>query len=124
MCVAGARALYDYCEELGIPYDRCGKVIVARNEEELPRLDELERRGRENGVPGLRRLDSAELLEFEPHCRGVSALHSPATGIVDFAAVARALASELVGRGVPVITGCGVEGVDSGSEGVTLRHDR
>ena len=82
MCVAGARAMYAYCEELGIPFERCGKVIVARTEDELPRLDELERRGRENEV-GLRRLTADELQEIEPHCR-VAALHSPATGIVDF----------------------------------------
>ena len=124
MCVAGARALYDYCEEMRIPFDRCGKVIVARNEDELPPLDELERRGRENGVPGLRRLDPGELREIEPHCQGVAALHSPATGIVDFGAVARALAAELGGRGVPVVTGCGVEGVDSGPGRVVLRHEQ
>ena len=124
MCVAGARALYDYCEEMRIPFDRCGKVIVARNEDELPPLDELERRGRENGVPGLRRLDPGELREIEPHCQGVAALHSPATGIVDFGAVARALAAELGGRGVPVVTGCGVKGVDSGPGRVVLRHEQ
>ena len=122
MCVAGARAMYAYCEEMGIPFERCGKVIVARNEEELPRLDELERRGRENEVPGLRRLNAKELEEIEPHCRGVAALHSPATGIVDFGDVARALARELVGRGVPVVTGCGIEGVDSRPDRVALRH--
>ena len=124
MCVTGARALYAYCEEMKIPVDRCGKVIVALNEDELPPLDELERRGRENGVPGLRRLDPGELREIEPHCQGVAALHSPETGIVDFGAVARSLAGELGGRGVPVVTGCGVEGVDSGSGSVTLRHQQ
>ena len=56
MCVAGARAMYELCERRGIAYDRCGKLIVARDERELPALDELERRGRENEVPGLRRL--------------------------------------------------------------------
>src|SRR5919199_1659458 len=56
LCVAGARELYELCEERGIAYERCGKVIVATHESELPALDELERRGRENGVPGLRRL--------------------------------------------------------------------
>ena len=124
MCVTGARALYAYCEEMKIPVDRCGKVIVALNEDELPPLDELERRGRENGVPGLRRLDPGELREIEPHCQGVAALHSPETGIVDFGAVARSLAGELGGRGVPVVTGCGVEGVDSGPGSVTLRHQQ
>ena len=73
---------------------RCGKVIVALDERELPRLDELERRGHANGVPGLRRVDAAGLAELEPHCAGIAALHSPNTGIVDFPAVARALAAD------------------------------
>ena len=122
MCVAGARELYAYCEERGIPFDRCGKVIVARNDAELPRLDELERRGRENGVPGLRRLSPAELREVEPHCRGVAALHSPSTGIIDFAAVARSLAAELEDRGVSVVTGCHVNDVEQRPGRIALRH--
>ena len=122
MCVSGARELYAYCEEHEIPFDRCGKVIVARNEAELPRLDELERRGRENGVPGLRRLTGAELREIEPHSRGVAALHSPSTGIIEFAAVARSLAGDLEEEGVPVITGCGVSGVEQRPGRIRLLH--
>jgi (S)-2-hydroxyglutarate dehydrogenase len=122
MCVAGARELYAYCEERRIAFERCGKVIVARNEAELPRLDELERRGRANGVPGLRRLTETELREVEPHCRGVAALHSPATGIVDFAAVARSIARELEARGVPVVTGCGVHAVEQRPGRLALVH--
>jgi L-2-hydroxyglutarate oxidase len=113
LCVAGAAEMYEFCERHAIPHERCGKVIVARHEGELARLDELERRGQANGVPGLRRLTGAELREIEPHCRGVAALHSPATGIVDFAEVARALARDLEESGTPVVTGCGVEGVAS-----------
>src|SRR5689334_25389574 len=64
LCVEGARDLYALCEERGIPHERCGKVIVATTEAELPGLDELERRGRANGVPGLRRLDASELREL------------------------------------------------------------
>jgi (S)-2-hydroxyglutarate dehydrogenase len=112
LCVAGAAEMYDFCDEHGVRYERCGKVIVARREGELGGLDELERRGRANGVPGLRRLSPSELQEIEPHCRGVAALHSPATGIVDFAEVARALARELEEKGVSVVTDCGVEGVE------------
>src|ERR671916_172260 len=86
-------------------------VVGATDASELPRLDELERRGIANGVPGLRRLGPGELREVEPHCAGVAALHSPATGIVDFADVARALATELEENGTPVVTGCGVDAV-------------
>jgi (S)-2-hydroxyglutarate dehydrogenase len=122
MCVAGARELYAYCEERRIPFERCGKVIVARNEAELPRLDELERRGRENGVPGLKRLSADGLSEIEPHCRGVAALHSPHTGIIDFADVARSIARDLGGDGVPVVTGCGVSAVEHRAGRIALVH--
>ena len=109
LCVTGARELYSYCEQHSIPHERCGKLIVARHEGELGRLDELERRGRENGVSGLRRLNADELKAVEPHARGVAALDSPSTGIVDFAAVARSLAAGLRDRDAEVVTGCAVE---------------
>jgi (S)-2-hydroxyglutarate dehydrogenase len=99
LCVEGARDLYAYCEERGVPFEKRGKLIIARDESELARLDELERRGRANGVPGLRRLDAAGLREVEPHARGVAALHSPETGVVDFAEVARAYAADFEAAG-------------------------
>ena len=92
LCVEGARELYEYCEQRDIASERCGKLIVATDAAELGRLDELERRARANGVPGLRRVDAAGIRELEPHARGIAALHSPDTGIVDFAAVARSYA--------------------------------
>jgi 2-hydroxyglutarate dehydrogenase len=122
LCVEGAREMYEFCEREGIHHERCGKVIVALDDSELGRLDELERRGRENQVPGLRRLSVAELAEVEPHCRGVAALHSPATGIVDFADVARAMARELERSEVPVVVNCGVEGVESRPGRIGLVH--
>ena len=99
LCVEGARELYEYCEKHRIPFEKRGKLIVARDERELPRLDELERRGRANRVPGLRRVDAEGLREIEPHARGVAALHSPETGVVDFAEVARALAADFRATG-------------------------
>jgi (S)-2-hydroxyglutarate dehydrogenase len=122
LCVAGARQLYDYCDSHGIRYDLCGKLIVARHSTELTRLDELERRGRANGVPGLRRLSGNELREIEPHARGVAALQSPKTGIVDFGEVARSLAAELDQRGVAVVTDCGVTGIAQTGGRIVLRH--
>ena len=118
LCVEGARDLYAYCDEHGIRYERSGKLIVARDETELTRLDELERRGRANGVPGLRRLDAAGLREIEPHARGVAALHSPETGVVDFAEVARAFASDVNN----VATGCEVTGIRPSRDRIVLRH--
>ena len=90
LCVEGARDLYAFCARHDVPVERCGKVIVALTEDEVPGLDALEWRGRQNGVPGLRRLDRTGLRDLEPHAEGVAALHSPATGIVDFPAIARA----------------------------------
>ena len=95
LCVEGMREMYEFCERHGVAHERTGKVIVAVDESELPALDELERRGRANGVEGLRRVDHQELRDLEPHATGVAALHSPVTGIVDFGGVARALAGEL-----------------------------
>lgn len=124
LCVEGARALYEYCDEHGVPYERRGKLIVAREAGELSRLDELERRARQNRVPGVRRLSGEELREIEPHARGVAALHSAETGVVDFAAVGRALADELEQNGVPVIAACGVTGTDHARRRIVLRHGR
>ena len=121
LCVEGARDLYAFCEREGVAVERCGKLIVAVEPAELPGLDELERRGRENGVPGLRRLDRAGLREIEPHAEGVAALHSPATGIVDFPAVARALAANVIARGGRIDLGCEVTDVESRAREVVLR---
>ena len=95
LCVQGMREMYEFCERHDVAHERSGKVIVAVDAAELRALDELERRGRANGVDGLRRIDADELRELEPHARGVAALHSPSTGIVDFGGVARALAGEV-----------------------------
>jgi (S)-2-hydroxyglutarate dehydrogenase len=124
LCVEGARELYEYCEAHRIPVERCGKVIVALGVEELPGLDELERRGRANAVPGLRRVGPEELRELEPHAAGVAALHSPATGIVDFSAVARSFARDVAERGGLVATGCTIREVAGGDGGVRLVHAR
>jgi 2-hydroxyglutarate dehydrogenase len=124
LCVAGARALYEYCDELGIRAERTGKVIVATEETELAGLEELERRGSANGVPGLRRIGPDELREIEPHARGIAALHSPATGLVDFAEVARALAADLAGAGGKVAVGCGVRATSPGGGRIAIAHTR
>ena len=99
LCVQGAAELYRYCEEHEIPHERCGKLIVAASTEEIPRLEELQRRGPLNGVSGLRRLDAEGIREFEPHARGVAGLYCPPTGIVDFHAVASAYARDLLEAG-------------------------
>ena len=122
LCVEGARELYDYCEERGIEARSTGKVIVATREDELPALDELERRGRANAVPGLERIGPEELRAIEPHARGIAALHSPRTGVVDFRRVAAALVDDLGRGGGEVITGCAVASLRAAGDRVIAEH--
>ena len=82
-CASGREALYRFCNVHDIPHQRCGKVVVAVDDTELPSLEELERRGKANGLEGLQRLSVAQLKEHEPHVRGVAGLFVPQTGIVD-----------------------------------------
>jgi len=124
LCVEGAREMYKYCEQQDIAHERCGKVIVATDASELNRLEELERRGKANGVPGLRRLDARGIEALEPHARGIAGLHSPNTGIVDFPAVARAYAHDVLETGGAVATGCGVTGVVVKARSLLLTHAR
>jgi 2-hydroxyglutarate dehydrogenase len=124
LCVEGIRRMYDFCDEHGVAYERCGKVIVALDRSELDRLDELERRGRANGVPGLRRIGADELRELEPHAAGIEALHSPQTGIVDFGGVARALAGQVEAGGGVVATSCGVSGFERTNGRTRITHAR
>ncbi len=95
LCVQGQRELYSYCEQKGIPTDRCGKVIVASDDSEVPRLEDLMQRGTANGVQGLEMIGPEQLKDLEPHCVGVKALWSPNTGIVDYSRVARAYADDI-----------------------------
>jgi (S)-2-hydroxyglutarate dehydrogenase len=104
-CVAGREALYRFCAEHGIAHERCGKVVVATHEREVPRLEDLERRGHANGLQGLRRLGPGELREREPHARGVAGLFVPDTGIVDYTAVTGAYAARVRAAGGRVETG-------------------
>jgi len=122
LCVDGSRRLYAFCEERAIPARRSGKVIVAASEADLPRLDELERRGRANGVPGLERIGSDRLREIEPHAAGAAALHSPATGIVDFAAVAAAIAADFERAGGRLVLGCEVRGLEPRADRLEIAH--
>lgn len=86
-CAAGREAMYDFCAEHGIAHDRCGKVVVATREEEIPRLNMLEERGRANGLDGLKRITPEEIKEHEPHITGIDGLWVPQTGIVDYVQV-------------------------------------
>jgi (S)-2-hydroxyglutarate dehydrogenase len=124
LCVEGARLLYAYCDERGIQVRRDGKLIIAAGEAELGRLDELERRGEANLVPGLRRIGGDEIAEIEPHARGVAALYSPNTGVVDFARVAAAYAADVESAGGTVTTGAGVRRLVPRGGTIAVEHER
>lgn len=122
LCVEGARELYAFCEQRGIEARREGKLIVATEEAELGALDELERRGEANGVPDLRRVGADEIAGIEPHARGIAALHSPATGVVDFRQVAAAFADDVRAAGGEVLTGCEVTGLRADGSGIEIER--
>jgi L-2-hydroxyglutarate oxidase LhgO len=116
LCVEGAKLMYEFCDVNEIHYERCGKLIVAIKESELPELDELERRGIANGVAGLHRVTPSEMAEIEPGCRGISALHSPTTGIVNYYEVSKALERDLRRGGVDIEFGSRVERLERHGE--------
>ncbi|MGY1823189.1 L-2-hydroxyglutarate oxidase [Geodermatophilus sp. SYSU D00079] len=111
LCTRGRELLREFCADHGLVYDECGKLVVARDDGELPALREIERRATANGVPGLRRLARGQLRDVEPEVVGAAALHSPHTAIVDFRAVARAMAEDLRQEGHEVRLGFRVTGV-------------
>jgi L-2-hydroxyglutarate oxidase len=109
-CRAGKALLEEFCRVENVPFERCGKVVVATREDELPALAELERRGRANGVE-LEQIGPQRLRELEPHAAGIAALHVPESGIVDYTAVCERLAARIVARGGTVATGVRVLGL-------------
>lgn len=111
LCAAGREAMAAYCEERGLPWRRCGKLVLATREDELERLGELERRGRANGLGDLRRLTPEEIRRVEPGAAGIDGLWVEETGVVDFQAVVRAMAGELNRDGGGVRTATRVEAV-------------
>ena len=99
LCTRGRSLLEEYCAERDLPYDRCGKLVVAVDAAEMGRFDALERTARANGVPGLTRVDGEGIGEIEPYASGIAALHSPATAITDYGAISRALGADVEAAG-------------------------
>jgi len=113
LCRRGVGLLEEFCAQRGIDNIKCGKVLVALDEAERARLGGIEERALANGVPGVRTIGPEELREIEPHVRGIAALHSPSTSIVDFAEVTQALAADAVHAGAKVLLGQEVIGLRS-----------
>lgn len=111
LCRRGVGLLEEYCAQHAITRIVCGKVLVALDEADRSRLAGIEERALANGVPGVRTIGAAELRELEPHVRGVAALHSPSTSIVDFAEVTRSLAADAASDGAEILLGHEVTGM-------------
>ncbi|MFT4082245.1 MAG: L-2-hydroxyglutarate oxidase [Nocardioides sp.] len=120
LCTRGRDLLRDYCAEKKVAYVECGKLVVAVDETEMDRFAALEKTAAENGVPGLRRVDGAEIREIEPNAAGIAALHSPRTAITDYPAVARALAADIETAGGQVRLSTEVTGIQQVPGGVAL----
>ena len=123
-CVRGARMLKRFCDRHGIEYEDCGKIIVATDESELGPLEELYRRGTDNGVSGLSIIGRERMREIEPHADGVKAIHSPETAIVDYNAVTEAYARVFQESGGEVWTGAQVRRIHPDGAGLRLETDR
>jgi (S)-2-hydroxyglutarate dehydrogenase len=123
LCIEGKQKLEQYATEREIAFVACGKLIVALDETELPRLEELHRRAVANGVEGLRVLDANELREIEPHAVGARALHAPRTGIIDYGAVTRAYADDIEATGGRILTGRAVRGFRPGDRRLQIDTD-
>lgn len=119
MCRNGKAQLEAFCRDHGIAMDRCGKVVVAISESEIPALDRIHERGIANGVE-CRRISVAELKDYEPHCAGVDALHVPETGIVDYVGICEKLAGILRDAGHHVLLGRKVTGVEERADTIVL----
>jgi L-2-hydroxyglutarate oxidase len=117
MAVRGIRLMTEFCRDHGISHEICGKLVVAVNESEVPRLKALHERGRQNGLAGLEWLEGAAIREIEPNAAGVAALRVPEEGIVDYAAVIASMAAEARERGAELVTGSRVERLDAEGKG-------
>jgi L-2-hydroxyglutarate oxidase len=120
LCVEGRGATYDLCAGAGIAHTKSGKLVIATEPSQLGALDELERRGRANGLQGIRRLGPEEITELEPAAVGLAALHVPEAGVADFSAVAQHHAETLGAAGVEILTGTELTDIAHDQGGVTL----
>ena len=120
-CAEGRELLYRFCADHGVAHERCGKVVVALDESQLPALDELERRGIANGLDNIRRLTGAGLREYEPHVAGIAGLHVPQTGIVDYKGVCRVMARRIQELGGTIRLGSRLSAVRASGSMLRLR---
>ena len=119
-CIYGYKKLLEFCDEKEVPYEICGKIVVATSPEEIPYLDKLFERGVSNGLQNLKKLKREQLKEFEPYVSGVAGIHVPQTGIIDFKVVSEKLADEIRSKDGEVLLGQKVLKIKKNSNGVTV----
>ncbi|XP_045423496.1 L-2-hydroxyglutarate dehydrogenase, mitochondrial isoform X1 [Lemur catta] len=123
LCVQGAALIYEYCNQKGISYKQCGKLIVAVDQEEIPRLQALYERGLQNGVQGLKLIQQEDIKKKEPYCRGLMAIDCPYTGIVDYRQVALSFAQDFQEAGGSVLTSFEVKDIEMAKESPSSSKD-
>ncbi len=123
-CVEGSRLLYEFCGMHGVHHARVGKLIVAQHESEIPELERLKRQGDENGAIGLEIIDGSRIPEIEPHIRGVAAIHSPNTGLVEPEEVVRTLARLAESNGASLLTDTPLVGARLAGERLIIQTPR
>ena len=117
LAVSGIQEMIAFCRDQNVPHEVCGKLVVAADDSEVPRLQALHERGRQNGLQGLKLLNPAEMREIEPHVGGVAALRVPQEGIVDYPSVCAVLLKKIQAQGGRVVTGAKVIGLRSNAAG-------
>lgn len=122
-CKEGYSMLLEYCDKKKIPYDLCGKIIVATKEEELERLDNIYKRGVENGLEGLKYISEKEIKDYEPHCTGIKGIWVPQTGIVDYKVVAESYAKDFQELGGTLLLGTKATDVEVNSTSCTVHSN-
>lgn len=123
LCLRGGALLREFCQEHEIRLRELGKLVVASSDAELDGLAEIERRATANGVPGIRRVTTAEIGQIEPYVRGAAGLYSPHTASVDFTGMCQALAGEIASAGGTIRLGTRVRSISEGAFGVEVRSD-
>ncbi|EGW14422.1 L-2-hydroxyglutarate dehydrogenase, mitochondrial [Cricetulus griseus] len=123
LCIEGAALIYEYCNLKRIPYRQCGKLIVAVEQEEIPRLQALYERGLQNGVQGLRLIQQEEIKKKEPYCRGLMAIDCPYTGIVDYQQVALSFAQDFQDAGGSILKDFEVKEIEIAKESPSRSKD-
>ena len=123
LCQAGGRMLRSYCADRGVPFNRCGKLVVALDQTEAESLRALHVRALENGLTDVRLVDPREMAEIEPHVQGVLGLHSPTTAVVDFGKVAEALADDIIGAGGAIRLGTEIRSLRTDGASKTVRAE-